>query len=841
MTLSATTVVSLSAPGDFPFASRLLDIAIALDGSALYQAIRDVVCEAFASPMGCFAFVDDDGRLFVAETDRSPWEAIFGLSDTRCVQQDSCIVSLESAAEHLPEHLLASPVMAGERLFGVLYVANWAQAYRDADRQRLQSAAVFVAALLAGKLKHDRREQALNDTAKQLRQQGQILDQIHDSVIAMDLGGYVTNWNKGAERLFGYTAEEAIGRNILFIYADEDEDDPFFDLFMEKGGREMEVRRRKKSGEIFWASVSLSLMRDTNDQPMGLIGYVMDISERLRAEEELRLYGKIFENSTEAIIITDVNERIISVNNAFSEITGFNAEEVMGQTPRLFKSGRHDTRFYEQMWQEIMHHGRWQGELWSLRKNGEIFPKWTFISSVRNHKNELTHFFSVFSDITERKQAEQKIQRLAYYDALTELPNRVMLQSLMEQMLTVSRRNRQQGAILFVDLDRFKNINDSLGHAAGDELLREVAKRLRANLRTEDIVSRLSGDEFVIVLVNIARSDDAGLVAQKILSSLNQPIFLEGQEISISASIGISVYPWDGDNLDSLLKNADTAMYRAKDQGKGTYTFYAHEMNLSSRERLELETELRRALERRELVLYYQPQVDLQTGQIIGAEVLLRWLHPVRGMVSPAKFIPLAEETGLIVPIGEWIIEATCAQNRAWQESGLSIVRLAVNISARQFRPQLVQTVADALSRYDLHHQYLELEITESTMMHNIEKVIDTMAEINAIGVRMALDDFGTGYSSLSYLKRFPIDKLKIDQSFVRGIPTDSDDVAIANAIIGMAKSLNLRVIAEGVETREQLDFLREHGCDQLQGYYFSRPVAADQFALMLRDGKVLQ
>lgn len=711
--------------------------------------------------------------------------------------------------------------------------------FSEQDAEDLAAIAEFVAPVLETYQRLTGRERELDEVSDRLEQQSRILDKIEDSVIITDLLGYITGWNGGAERLFGYRADEVMGRNILFLYADEDEDDNVDPLM--SGEREMVVRRRKKSGDIFWASVTLSLARDRDGNPMELIGYVRDITERLKKEESLRLYGRIFENSGEGILVTDAEENIIAVNRAFVEITGFEADEALGNTPRMFRSGRHDEAFFEEMWRALRERGQWQGEIWDRHKNGSIFPKWATISTVRNDRGDVTHYFSTFSDISERVAAEERIRQLAFYDTLTGLPNRSTLYSLLEQALVIARRNKTSGALMFIDLDRFKYVNDTLGHGAGDELICRVATRFKTCLRASDVIARLGGDEFVIALIDIAKPDDAALVAKKVLGIFASPFLISGHEVSISASIGISVYPADGLTIEDLVKNADVAMYRAKDQGRSTSLFYSSDMNVRSLERLEMESSLRRALDRKELLLHFQPQVDIHTGVIVGAEVLLRWKHPDLGMVSPGQFIPLAEETGLIVPIGQWVMEQTVMQNKAWLEAGVNVVKLAVNLSAQQFRSTLVDEVSGILGKHQFPHALLELEITESMVMRNANEVIEMLKALDILGVPMSLDDFGTGYSSLSYLKRFPIDKLKIDQSFVRGIPGDVDDIAITRAIIALGKSLGLKVIAEGVETREQLNFLRHEGCDEIQGYLFSRPVAAEDFVEMLKTGKRLE
>lgn len=550
----------------------------------------------------------------------------------------------------------------------------------------------------------------------------------------------------------------------------------------------------------------------------------------------LQLYSQIIESSGEAIVITDAAEKIIGVNRAFTQITQFTSADTLGQSPRMMRSGRHDRAFFEEMWASITTKGAWAGEIWNSRKDGSVYPAWVTIRSVKDKTGNVTHYFSNFTDISERMSAEERIRQLALYDALTGLPNRATFYSLIKQSLIIASRDNVIGGIMFIDLDRFKNINDSLGHGAGDELIRRVSARLKTCLRSSDVIARLGGDEFVVSLFDIKAAADAAIVAKKMLATFATPFLIEGHEISISASIGVSVYPDDGIDLDNLIKFSDIAMYRAKGRGRNTFLFYANDMNVRSLDKLQMESDLRRALDRRELLLHYQPQANIHTGEMTGAEVLLRWQHPEKGMVSPGEFIPMAEETGLVVGIGQWVLDQAVAQNRVWQKQGFPIVKLAVNVAAQQFHAELVNEVSAVLTEHELAHEFLELEITESMVMNNAEQVIEMLKQMQKLGVRMSLDDFGTGYSSLSYLKRFPIQKLKVDQSFVRGIPNDENDVAITRAIIGMGKSLGLKVIAEGVETREQLEFLRAEGCDEIQGYLFSRPIPANEFMRLLES-----
>jgi diguanylate cyclase (GGDEF)-like protein/PAS domain S-box-containing protein len=554
--------------------------------------------------------------------------------------------------------------------------------------------------------------------------------------------------------------------------------------------------------------------------------------------ESLRLAGTVFENSTEGIIITDARAHILQVNRAFTAITGYSEAEAIGQTPRLLRSDRHDAAFFQAMWASLIEFGYWQGEIWNRRKSGEVYPEWLSIIAVRDEKGEIIHYLGVFADLTEKKLADAHIHRLAYYDALTELPNRPLLEERLKQALTTAQYNNWLVAVLYLDLDRFKTINDTLGHPFGDKLLHAVAERLAGHVRDSDTLARFSGDEFTIMLGDAVNQQNATLVAQKILDTLAEPFYLEGREVFITPSIGIALYPLDADNKDDLIRHADTAMSHAKARGGNAFHFYSADMNVAASQRLTMETHLRKALERNEFVLHYQPQVSLRTGRIIGMEALIRWQHPERGLVAPGEFIPLLEETGLIVSVGEWVLRTACAQNSAWLAAGLPPLRMAVNLSARQFHQSgLAAMVNQALQDAGLAPERLELEITESILIQDVQATITTLHQLHALGIQISIDDFGTGYSSLSYLKRLPISKIKIDRSFVRDICTDPDDGAIAHAVISLGHSLKMQVIAEGVETGEQLEHLRAQGCDEIQGYYFSRPLPAEAFAQLVREG----
>lgn len=589
------------------------------------------------------------------------------------------------------------------------------------------------------------------------------------------------------------------------------------------------------NGRIRWLHIE-SIPTPVNDDII-LDGVVMDVSERREAEEQLRLAAAVFQNTQDGVLIADTQPRIIAINEAYQEITGYTQAEALGQNPSILQSGRHDRPFYQSMWASIEQTGHWQGEIWNRRKNGEIYPQWTTISAVRNDQGTVINYVGVFTDISQLKQTEARLERLAHYDPLTELPNRLLFQSRMEHALDSAYRKNEQVALLLIDLDRFKDVNDSLGHPAGDELLQRVVERIRKRLRDEDTLARLGGDEFVILLERLSNPQDAGRVAQEVIDTLVHAFRLaSGAEVFISASIGISLFPDHGGTANELTQHADAALYLAKGQGRHTYRYYTESLTRASQQRLSLEARLRRALERQELIVYYQPQLDIVTGQIVGAEALVRWMDVEEGMILPDRFIPIAEESGLIIPLGEYVLRAACRQAKAWAEVGFPDLRVAVNLSPRQFaHVDLVGQIRSVLDETELDPRYLELELTESALMSEGGDAENLLNQLKIMGVRLAIDDFGTGYSSLSYLRHFPIDTLKIDKSFVRDIPNHQDDMEIATAIIQLAHILGFTVLAEGVEKSAQLDFLRKQGCDLYQGYLFHKPMPAEAFLSLLQ------
>ena len=590
-------------------------------------------------------------------------------------------------------------------------------------------------------------------------------------------------------------------------------------------------------GEYRWFQGRGMCHRSPDGQPLRFSGVLSDLSDRLRDEERLRLAAQVLDSTQEGVMITDARRRIVSVNRAFTTLLGYTEAEVLGRTPRMLSSGRHEPEFYDAIWAQLEQTGQWKGEIWNRRKDGELLPELLSISAVHDVTGAISHYVGVFADISRMKDSEARLEFLAHHDPLTRLPNRLMFNQQIEQALHQAQREGRRLAVLLLDLDRFKDINDSYGHLAGDELLQHVAQRLTGRLRQSDTLARLGGDEFALLMHDLRHDDDAARLAGELLAALSQPWrSSDGVEVNVGVSIGICIYPDHGQTSQALLQGADAALYRAKGDGRGVYRYFADEMTQSARERLHLENRLRRALVDGHLVLHYQPQVELQTGRIVGAEALVRWMDPEHGLIPPGRFIPVAETTGLIGDIGAWVLAEACRQGKAWLDQGLPTLTLAVNVSPRQFRhADLAAQVMQTLIETGLPAEHLELELTEGALMEREQEALGVLQRLRAIGVGIAIDDFGTGYSSLAYLKRFPLDVLKIDRSFIADIPNDPDDMEIASAVIAMGHSLGIRVLAEGVETVDQLAFLRFKQCDRYQGFLCSKPVPPDEFAALLR------
>ena len=706
----------------------------------------------------------------------------------------------------------------GAWLLGVLTIFSFGWAARRRQQER-------------GKSEEIRRE---NDLAFSAMAEGAIIT---------DADGFILWANQAFSNISGFSHDEVIGKKPSILKSGRHSDAEYAALWQQLktvGEWRGELWNRRKNGEVFPQGISIRALRANNGQISRFISIVSDITERKQSEEALRIAATAFE-SQQGMAITNAQRVILQVNQAFTQITGYSAEESVGQTPRILSSGRHDSAYYDAMRQSLEVTGAWAGEIWNRRKTGEVYPEWLTISAVNDSTGLTTHYVAIFSDITAKKETESQINNLAFYDPLTQLPNRRLLLDRLKHALASSMRSKKYGAILFIDLDNFKTLNDTLGHHIGDLLLQQVAQRLRTCVREGDTVARLGGDEFVLMLEDL--SDDiqesatqCETVGEKILAVLNQPYQLASYAYHSTPSIGITLFTDYQESVDELLKRADLAMYQAKASGRNTLRFFDPEMQAAVTARAALEADLGQAVLNGQFLLYYQAQVNGE-GLVTGVEALVRWLHPERGLVSPAEFIPLAEDTGLILPIGLWVLETACLQLASWATNPeMAQLTVAVNVSANQVhQDEFVDQVLSVLDRTGALPQRLKLELTESLLVNDLDAVIAKMMALKAKGVGFSLDDFGTGYSSLSYLKRLPLDQLKIDQGFVRDILIDSNDAAIAKMVIALGETLGLAVIAEGVETEAQKVFLAHLGCHAYQGYLFSRPLPLDKFELFAR------
>ncbi len=701
--------------------------------------------------------------------------------------------------------------------------------FRDRQTRELQSA-----------LDQIRKSEA--ELSKSTAEWTYAMDFIDDPLCLVNLDDEVVRANRAFYQFTGRTSETTIGRTLTSVMHPQGEITPCPVCQVRSDRRDAYIIREpddptNRTGRPM--EVMVRMILDAAGQPTGMLVGIRDLTRTRQTEEALRLRNRAIEASVNAIVITNFTKPdnpIEYVNPAFERITGYTAAEVLGRNPGFLHGDDRDQPEIEKIRAAIREQREGHAVLRNYHKDGTLYWNDLHIAPVLDNSGKVTHFVGVQNDITESKRYQEELEHQANHDTLTGLANRNLLDDRLQQAMVYSQRYGRLLAVGFIDLDDFKFINDSLGHNIGDQLLKNVAKRLKTCVREGDTVTRLGGDEFVLILND--QEDVAGVshLMERILEAIAQPMIIDGHDLYTSCSIGLSLYPQDGQDVETLLKNADVAMYRAKEQGRNDYQFHTMEMNTRLNERRLLEGSLRHALERSEFVLYYQPRVDLGTGQIVGMEALIRWQHPDLGLILPARFIPLAEETGLIIPIGEWVFRTACAQNKAWQDAGLPAVIVSVNLSARQFRQKdLGKILSRILAETGLDAQYLELELTESLVMHNAEEFIDAMIGLKALGMHISIDDFGTGYSSLSYLKRFPIDRLKLDRSFVRDILSDPNDAVISQTVIVLAHSLNLKVTAEGVETAEQAAFLRAHHCDEVQGFYFGRPVPADEFMRLLR------
>ena len=577
-----------------------------------------------------------------------------------------------------------------------------------------------------------------------------------------------------------------------------------------------------------WVGVSAGLIFLARARLFSFLGMGARLRRQRLDQERLRQAAVVFDCTREGVLVSDHNGVIVHVNPALVKITGYAPEEVLGQRPNMFKSGHHGPEFYQAVFESLEKTGEWHGEIWNRRKSGEIYPQWQTIRAVRDNKDQITHYVAVFSDISAIKNTQSELMRLAHHDPLTDLPNRLLFTDRAEQALAYAQRHKSGCALLMIDLDHFKIINDSMGHNVGDLLLKAVGERLTAVFGKGFTVARLGGDEFAVLVENCTQVAQAAGFAQQVLEVMKGAFIIETHQLFISASVGISLYPNDALNAEQLLRNADSALFKAKSAGREGYALYTEELTAHAQYRIEVASDLRRALEQQELRVYFQPVHDLTTSRMVGVEALVRWQHPQRGLVAPGEFIPIAERTGLIAEIDAWVLEQACWQMCQWQAAGVDLSFVAVNISSRLFaRPELYQLVSTVLADTGLNPALLELEVTESAVMDNSEVALEQMHRLRELGLRLAIDDFGTGFSSLLRLKRLPVQKLKIDQGFVAGLPGDDDDVAIVRAVIALAQSMGMQVHAEGIEYVEQAQFLLDHHCDLGQGYWFGRPMPA--------------
>ena len=714
--------------------------------------------------------------------------------------------------------------------------------------------------------------EALRDREERLHG---IVNTVADAIVTINEKGKIIAFNKAAEGIFGYSAENAMGKNISILIGAKHSGshDKYMDGYKSNnistiiGVQGREEIGRKKNGTEF--PLELSITEMTHGKRRFFTGIMRDITERKEAEKEirfaneqlemrvkdrtkeltqeivvreqaegrLRLAAQVIENLNEGVIIIDPEFRIISVNPAYTDITGYQPSEVVGKHPTNHASLCSSGEMFEEMWSGIENRGKWSGEFWNKRKNGEEYAERLSITAIVGNLGEVRQFAAVTADITKRKQDEERILYQANYDKLTGLPNRSLFIDRLNQSLPAMTRSNKKLALLFIDLDGFKLVNDTLGHDYGDELLKEAAERLGHCVRSGDTVARLGGDEFTISMPNLDDLKNAPIVAQRSLDALAKPFFISGHESFVSASIGITIFPDDAVTSQELLKNADAAMYKAKDEGKDNYQYFTADMNRQVKERMIIKNGLIKALENGELSLFYQPKMDLSSNSITAVEALMRWNNPKLGNVTPDVFIPILEESGLVVEVGEWAIRTACKQHNEWLEQGMPPMKMAVNLSARQLREKsFVEIVKNALMDMSVSPKHFEVEITESMLMSDASNIVAALNTVHELGIHVSMDDFGTGYSSLSYLKKFPIDTIKIDRSFVSDIATNKDDAEIIRTIINMGKTLNRKLIAEGVETVEQLDMLRKYGCDEIQGYYISRPLSGENFVSFYKE-----
>ncbi len=795
------------------------------------QSSWDRLSDAVESVNEAFALFDADGKLVLFN---SKWMEFYPW--LKGLKPGSTLLNMREAnVDHIIYEEAKNGITIDEA--GLDYVDETYVEHLDDERWYLASDACTSEGGMACVRVDITESKRIESDLKKL---SRALEQSPASVVITDTNGIIEYVNPKFEEMSGYSAEEAIGENPRILKSGDKRPEEYKELWETiSAGQEWRgvFHNRRKDGSIYWEAASISGLRGDSGNITHYIAVKEDITARKRAEDQLRMNATVFDTASEGIVVSDANNRVKTVNPAFTRITGYQPEDIIGQNPKILSSGRHEPEFYRLMWEQINNRGFWSGEIWNRRKDGSVYPEWISIVVIRDEKtDEVKEYVAVFSDISQRKRDEEQIRRQANYDALTGLPNRSLFFDRLNQAVISARRENGLLGLLFVDLDRFKAVNDTFGHVLGDEILQEVGERLKVCVRDSDTVARLGGDEFVVLVHDLMEVNDAASVADKVIEQMSTPFSIGSRKVSLGASIGITIYPEDTDNAEEMMRNADMAMYRAKEGGRNRYQFFTIGMQEQVRERTELEQDLRQAVERDELMLYYQPIIDSQSGAMSSVEALLRWNHPKRGLISPETFIPLAEDGGMIIPIGNYVMEEACSQLREWRDDGLDF-NISVNISYRQlskeFSPWVVSSI---LKEYGVRGEWLTLEITEGLLMDDSPEVLDWLNGFKKLGIGLSIDDFGTGYSSLSYLKRFPVDVLKIDRSFVRGLPNDVGDASLVEAILAMAKSMGLKVVAEGVETEHQRTFLRKHGCDRLQGFYYGKPMPEPQLKVWLAE-----
>ena len=724
---------------------------------------------------------------------------------------------------------IALPLINNETVVGVMNIySDKGNAFSHEEEKillaDLADDIAFGIAALRTRAQHAEAEAQIRHSEEELRS---ILDSMQDTCYQVNKEGYITRVTSSVTNLLGYTPDELLGTRLADLYADPQGREKFLAKLNAMDGTlsNYEAQLRRKDNEIIWVSTNAHYTRNKQGEIVGIEGTTRNITEKRQSESVMRELSAALEQTADAVRIISLDGTIEFVNASFEKTTGYLKEEVVGKNSSILKSGKHDEAYYQNLWKTILNGNVFFDVFINRRKDGSLYYEETSITPLKNEEGVIQKFISVGKDITERMETQQRLHYLAHHDVLTSLPNRALFMDRLNHALSRTTDRNEKLAVLFLDVDRFKVINDTLGHDIGDKVLTDLALRLNKTAYKGDTVARLSGDEFAVIIENLTHTEDATNLARNILNELAEPFIVDGRALFVTTSIGISISPSDGTDSQTLLKHADIAMYRAKDKGRNTYQYYSADMSTRALERLSLETHLRYALDRNEFALDFQPQVDTESGDLVGVEALLRWHHSDLGVIMPSDFIPILEETGLISQVGEWVIQQACEQASQWHKQYGQSFRMSVNISARQFSdPNLVQCISDILEKTQLSPELLEIEITESIILRDAPWVKNTFQALNALDIRIAIDDFGTEYSSLSYLKRFPVTTLKIDRSFVRDITTDPDDAAIVKAIIAMGKSLKLHVIAEGVETQAQLDFLLKQGCDSAQGYFFATP-----------------